>query len=182
LWPIEITIRNFTVGWVKQRETQHPQHPTHPHRNIFMSKILKSIVGLAIITSTIGLAATPAQAESKTSQCQRFNQAMLDFDRQFTGVQYESGQNSTENVENLLNISETALKQLQNRKFNDPKVRALQQKALNIYGRLHNDMVDMRNGFAQGNHAAAVQGHKQYTTDLKSRSSLKQQFAAYCVR
>jgi hypothetical protein len=147
-----------------------------------MSKVLKSIVGLVIISSAIGLAAAPAKAESKAAQCQRFNHAMVDFDRQFAGVHYESGQNPTENVNQILDVSAAALKQLQSRKFSDPKVRGLQQTALNIYVRLHNNMVDMRDGFAQGDHAAATQAYKQYATNLKSRSALKQKFATDCTR
>jgi hypothetical protein len=180
LWPIEITIRNFTVGWVKQRETQHPQHPTHPHRNIFMSKILKSIVGLAIITSTIGLAATPAKAESKAAQCKRFDQAMTIFGQQLDSIRYDENQSSTANYDRLLSTSKKELKQLQRKQFSDSKIRGFQQRALNTFVNVHNNISNAADAADRNDRAGYERIYAQLKPTIQPIRQLRKEFDKYC--
>jgi spore coat protein CotF len=142
-----------------------------------MSKILKSIVGLAIITSTIGLAATPAQAESKAAQCKRFDKAMVALTNPHSLINNPS--NNAVSVDQFLGVMSTGLKKLQRSQFSDPKIRGFQQSALNIYADLHDNLISMMEAKDQ---ATAVSASQQLSSTIEPEAKLKQQFVAYCGR
>jgi hypothetical protein len=147
-----------------------------------MSKILKSIVGLAIISSSLAFAATPAQAESKAAQCQRFNQTMNAFAKPISAAYKQRGSNDQANADRLLSVLSTQLKQLQNRQFSDPKIRGFQQSALNIYVGLHNNLADVVDAADRGDRAAAISAYQQLLTGVEPEVRLQKQFVAYCGR
>jgi hypothetical protein len=147
-----------------------------------MSKILKSIVGLAIISSSIGFAATPAKAESKASQCQRFGQAMITFNQQFSNVTSQRSSNPAASIYQLVDASGKGLKQLQSRKFDDPKIRGLQQTALNVYVTFHNDMIGVAEAVERRDRVAAIQAYEKMMTAIEPEAKFRQQYVAYCGR
>jgi hypothetical protein len=146
-----------------------------------MSKMLKSIVGLAIISSVIGLAATPAKAESKAAQCKRFDQAMIAFTKPLVNTSVERS-NPVENADRLLKLSSSGLKQLQSHQFSDPKVRGFQQTALNIYVKLHNDLASLADAAEKGDRTTANQSYQGLFTAIQPETQLKQDYRAYCGR
>jgi hypothetical protein len=147
-----------------------------------MSNILKSIVGLAIISSAIGLAATPAQAESKTSQCKRFDQAMVKFSQPITSIAKNRSNNAMADADKMLAATAAGLKQLQSRQFSDPKIRGFQQSALNIYVDLHNNLARLADAAEKGDQATTINAYKQLLTGIEPEVRLQKQFVAYCGR
>ncbi len=147
-----------------------------------MSKILKSIVGLAIITSAIGLTATPAQAESKAAQCKRFDQAGRVFGQRLYSLRRDPNQNYTANIDRLISNSETGLKQFQAQKFSDPKIRGFQQSTLNIMVQFHNDMITTAESVERRDRAAFTGNYKQMMSALQPLKQLSKQYEAYCGR
>jgi hypothetical protein len=146
-----------------------------------MSKILKSIVGLAIISTTIGLAATPAKAESKTAQCKRFDQAMNTFAAPISRIG-KSRSNGTAHADQALQVLSTQLKQLQSRQFSDPKIRGFQQSALNIYVEAYNNLASVTDAAERGDRATAISSYQQLLTNAEPEARLQKQFVAYCGR
>jgi hypothetical protein len=146
-----------------------------------MSKILKSIVGLAIITSSIGFAATPAKAESKAAQCQRFSQTMVVFTKSIAATE-NRGNDNIANADQLLNVMATGLKKLQRTQFSDPKIRSFQQSALNIYAGLHDNLANVVDAAEKGDRATAINAYQQLLTSVEPEARLRQQFRAYCGR
>jgi hypothetical protein len=147
-----------------------------------MSKILNGLVGLLIISSSIGLAATPAHAESKAAQCQRFNQASRSFGKQLSSIQRDPNQNYSANVDRLLSSSETGLKQFQAQQFSDPKIRGFQQSTLNIMVQFHNDMITTAEAVERNDHAAFARDYKQMMSALQPLKQLSKQYESYCGR
>jgi gas vesicle protein len=147
-----------------------------------MSKIFKSIVGLAIIGSSLAFAAAPAKAESKPAQCQRFKQAIVTLNRQISSAKSNSSSNSVENLDRLLNATATGLKQFQNRQFSDPKIRGFQQSALDIHVKLHDDVTNLADAIEGGNQSAAEQIFGQFATAVSAANKVDKQIAAYCGR
>jgi hypothetical protein len=147
-----------------------------------MSKILKSIVGLAIITSTIGLAATPAQAESKAAQCKRFDQTMITFTQQLDSAKFDRSQNPSAFFKRWLSTSEKGLKQLQSKQFSNPKIRGFQQTALNIFVDVHNNVIGGAEAFDKRDRAAFENSYQQVSAASKPVIKLRRQFDAYCGR
>jgi hypothetical protein len=145
-----------------------------------MSTILKSIVGLAIISSAIGLAASPAQAESKVAQCKRFDQAMNTFSKPIAALRANRSNNPKADGDRLLKIMSTELKKLQRHQFSDPKIRGFQQSALNIYVKLHDDFADLADAAEKGDQATAKQAYQQLFTAIKPSTTLYNQFTSYC--
>jgi hypothetical protein len=149
---------------------------------MFMSNVLKSIVGLVVISSAIGFTAAPAHAESKASQCQRFGQAMLTFNQQFSNVKSQRSSNPAASINQLIEASGKGLKQLQSRKFDDPKIRGLQQTALNLYVTFHNDMINVAEAVERRDRNAAIQAYNQMMTAIEPEAKFRQQYGAYCGR
>jgi hypothetical protein len=146
-----------------------------------MSKILKSIVGLVIISSTIGLAAAPAKAESKPAQCQRFGQALVTFSQQLkSAAQRDPNQSYSANMDRLLSGSEQALKQLQSRKFSDPKIRGFQQNTLNIMTRFHNNIIDASKMAERHDRPATDRAVNKMMADLQPLEQMAKQANPYC--
>ncbi len=147
-----------------------------------MSNILKSIVGLVIIGATIGLAATPAKAESKTAQCKRFDQAMNTFAKPITHIGKNRSNNAMTDIDQILRVLSPQLKQLQSRQFSDPKIRGFQQSALNIYVDAYNDLANIADAAEKGDRATAVNAYQQLVTSIQPEAQLQKQFVAYCGR
>jgi hypothetical protein len=147
-----------------------------------MSNILKSIVGLAMITSTIGLAATPAQAESKAAQCKRFNQAMTTFAKPITNIARNRSDNPQADADQMLGVLGTGLKQLQSRQFSDPKIRGFQQTALNMYVDLYNNLANLTDAAERGDRATTISAYQQLLTVVEPEARLQKQYVAYCGR
>jgi hypothetical protein len=148
-----------------------------------MSKILKSIVGLAIITSSIGLTATPAKAESKPAQCKRFKQSIAAFNRQIHNAVAHNTKDPIDNINRRLSVNESGLRQLQAKQFSDPKIRSFQQSALNIHVRFHNDLASLGDAIENGDRAAARSIYKEMmTTAIGSSDAVDRQIVSYCGR
>jgi 16S rRNA C1402 N4-methylase RsmH len=147
-----------------------------------MSNILKSIVGLAIIASSIGLAATPAKAESKTAQCKRFDQAMNTFAKPITSISKNRSNNPMADADQMLSVLSTQLKQLQSRQFSDPKIRGFQQSALNIYVDAYNNLANLTDAAERGDQATTINSYQQLLTSIQPEARLQKQFVAYCGR
>jgi membrane-bound lytic murein transglycosylase len=147
-----------------------------------MSKVFKSIVGLLIVSSSLAFAATPAKAESKTAQCQRFNQASRSFGKQLSSIQRDPNQNYSANVDRLLSNSETGLKQFQAQQFSDPKIRGFQQSTLNIMVQFHNDMITTAEAVERNDHVAFTRDYKQMMSALQPLKQLSKQYESYCGR
>jgi hypothetical protein len=147
-----------------------------------MSKILKSIVGLVIISSTIGLAAAPAKAESKPAQCQRFGQTMIAFTKPISSISNNRSNNSTANANQLLSVMGTGLKKLQRSQFSDPKIRGFQQSALNLYAGLHDNLATVMDAAERKDQATAINAYQQLLAGIEPEARLQKQFVAYCGR
>jgi hypothetical protein len=147
-----------------------------------MSKVFKSIVGLAIITSSIGLAATPAKAESKPAQCQRFGQALSALSQHLVSARRNPNLSRDANTDRLLVASEKGLKQLQSRQFSDPKIRGFQQTTLNTMTRFHNNIITLVEVSERNDRPAVDRALQQLSTSLKPLDSLSKQVDAYCGR
>jgi hypothetical protein len=147
-----------------------------------MSKILKSIVGLAIITSSIGLAATPAKAESKAAQCKRFDQTMNAFAKPITSIAKNRSNNPQADADRMISVIGTGLKKLQGSKFSDPKIRGFQQTALNIYVDLHNNLANVADAAERGDRATTITAYQQLVAGVEPEARLQKQFVAYCGR
>jgi hypothetical protein len=147
-----------------------------------MSKMLKSIVGLAIISSAIGLAAAPAKAESKAAQCQRFGQSMVTFSRQLAAVQSQSNRDLVPSLDRWLQTSNQGLKRMQSMQFSDPKIRGFQQTALNVYVDLHNTMSGLADALERHDRDGARNAYQGLFTAIQPETQLKQDYRAYCGR
>jgi membrane-bound lytic murein transglycosylase len=147
---------------------------------IFMSKILKSIVGLAIISSTIGLAAAPAQAESKTSQCQRFEQAMNQLSQQINRIEYDQNQTSRVNYSRLLGTSKKRLKQFQRNQFSDLKIRSFQQRTVNTWVNVHKNISSAADGVDRDDRVSYEDLYVQLMPAIQLIRTLRQDFGNYC--
>jgi hypothetical protein len=147
-----------------------------------MSKILKSIVGLVIVSASIGLAAAPVRAESKAAQCKRLDQAMTVFGKQFLSVKRDPNRNYSENVDRLLSTSERALKQFQAQKFSDPTIRGFQQTTLNVFVNVHNGTINVAEAVERRDRNAADRAYKQVLADLQPLQPLGEKYEAYCGR
>jgi hypothetical protein len=145
-----------------------------------MFKIFKSIVGLAIVGATVGLAATPAKAESKTAQCVRLGQAVSTFGKQLPHMQ--PGQSRSSNIARYLNASEAGLKKMQAQKFSDPKIRRFQQSVLNIFVQAHNDMISLVEAGERRDRPAFINASNRIDQDLAALNPLGNQVEAYCGR
>jgi hypothetical protein len=145
-----------------------------------MSKILKSIVGLAIIGSSLAFAATPAKAESKVAQCRRFGQAVATFGNQLPDVKRD--QDYSSQMSQWLSASEAGLKQLQSQKFTDPKIRSFQQSTLNVFVQTHNDMISLVESAERRDRSGYMVAAKQIDQDLKAFKPLGKSINAYCGR
>jgi hypothetical protein len=147
-----------------------------------MSKVLKSIVGLCLISASIGFIASPAQAkaESKVAQCKRFDRAMNTFSQPIVALQSSRTSNPKADGDRLLTVLSTELKKLQRHQFSDPKIRGFQQSALNIYVKLHDDFADLADAAERGDQATAKQSYQQLFTAIKPSETLYKQFTAYC--
>lgn len=147
-----------------------------------MSKIFKSIVGLVMIGSSLAFAAAPAQAESKTAQCQRFKQAILTLNRQLEKGKYDKSQAYLANVDRYLSAAETGLKQLQSRQFSDARIRGLQQATLDMHVKIYNDIANIGDAVEQRDKAAAQSAFQQLITTANSANGIDRQFISYCGR
>jgi hypothetical protein len=147
-----------------------------------MSKILKSIVGLVIIGSSLAFAAAPAKAESKPAQCQRFKQAIVTLNRQLAKGKYDKSQSYLANVDRYLSTAEPSLKQLQSRQFSDARIRGLQQATLDLHVKLYNDIANIGDAVEQRDKAAAQSAFQQLITAADSANGINRQIAAYCGR
>ncbi len=147
-----------------------------------MSKVLKSIAGLVIIISAIGLTATSAKAESKAAQCKRFDQAGRVFGQRLSSVRRDPNKNYSANIDRWISSSETGLKQFQAQKFSDPKIRGFQQSTLNIMVQFHNDMITTAESIERRDRAAFTGNYKQMMSALQPLKQLNQQYEAYCGR
>jgi hypothetical protein len=144
-----------------------------------MSTILKSIVGLAIISSTIGFAATPVKAESKAAQCNRFVQAMSVFKQQLRKGD-DPRKSRIEKINHLLKNSEIAIKQLQGRQFSDAKLRGFQQAELNVFIKLHNIMSSGADAIDRGDSVADKNTSKQLVAVAAAGREVSKRADAYC--
>jgi hypothetical protein len=186
--------RNNCVGCVAafgQRIARHPASPiaaTFPTHLVFilwsfpMSRIFKSIVGLVIISSAIGIAAAPAHAESKPAQCQRFKQAIGAFNQQIYQAHANRSQNSIANIDRMLKVTENGLKQLQKKQFGDPKIRGFQQSALDIHVKLHNDLASIGDAVERGDQSSAKSIYVEMLTTIHSAHEVDKQVVSYCGR
>jgi hypothetical protein len=147
-----------------------------------MSKVIKSIVGLCLISASIGLAASPAKAESKAAQCKRFDQAMTVFGNQFLSVKRGPNRDYSEHVDRLLSTSERALKQFQAQKFSDPTMRGFQQTTLNVFVTVHNDTITVVEAVERRDRNATDRAYKQVLADLQPLQPLGKKYEAYCGR
>jgi hypothetical protein len=147
-----------------------------------MSNILKSIVGLAIITSTIGLAAAPAKAESKAAQCKRFDQAVSSFNKQFSNFKRDPNQPYSANADRFLSNSESAIKRFQAQQFTDPKIRSFQQSTLNSFVQLHNGMVSRAEAGEKHDRQSYIAASQQIEQDVKQLGPLSRKVESYCGR
>jgi hypothetical protein len=143
-----------------------------------MSKVFKSIVGFAIISSAIGLTAVPAKAESKVSQCQRFDQSMTTFMHQLDNADHH--QPPSVYLNSLLSSSEKELKQLQSRQFSDPKIRGFQQKALNTLVAFHNNVINAADAVDRHDRAGFDSAFNQVRSSVQPIKSLRKEFDNYC--
>jgi hypothetical protein len=145
-----------------------------------MSKMLKSIVGLVIVSASIGLTASPVKAESKLAQCKRLQDSIKTFARQ---LKMPHEQSHTAYLNQWLRNSETGLKQLQAKQFSDPKIRGMQQASLDLLVQLHNDTITTVEAVERRDRAAYNQAYQQMDANFKtSTNRVEKQFATYCVR
>jgi hypothetical protein len=171
-----------------QRIARHPRIPDRRHIpksslypvEFLMSKIRNGLMGLVVMGAAVGLAATPAQAESKVAQCKRFDQAMNSFSQPITSLRANPSSNPKADGDRLLKIMSTELKKLLRHQFSDPKIRGFQQSALNIYVKLHDDFADLADAAERGDQATAKQSYQQLFTAIKPSETLYKQFTAYC--
>jgi hypothetical protein len=144
-----------------------------------MSKILKSIVGLAIISSSIGLAAAPAHAESKALQCRRLYQGVTTFGQH--SASNVPSNNTLADLDQYLASSEKALKALRNQQFNDPKIRGYHQRLLNLFVAVHNSTADIGDHIQARNLDAALADRQRLTKTLPAAGQkLGQEIRIYC--
>jgi hypothetical protein len=147
-----------------------------------MSKILNGLVGLVIIGGAISFAATPAHAESKAAQCQRFKQANVIFAKQLASIKRDANQGYSANTDRYLSVSEAGLRQFQMQQFSDPKIRGFQQGALNLYVQAHNNTISLFEARERHDRPAFNSAYKQMLADLQPIGPLDKQAVAYCGR
>ncbi len=159
-----------------------PTDTKHILSAIFMSKVLKSIVGLAIITSTIVLAATPAKAESKLAQCQRFDQAMTLLRQQINRIEYDQNQTSRANYNRLLGTSKKRLKQFQRHQFSDLKIRSFQQRTVNTWVNVHKNISSAADAADRDDRVSYEDLYVQLMPTIQLIRTLRQDFDNYCAQ
>ncbi len=145
-----------------------------------MSKVLKSIVSLAIIGSSLAFAAAPAKAESKVAQCKRLNHSLIKYANQLPEMKRVRDYSS--DMSQWLNASEAGLKQLQSQKFTDPKIRSFQQSTLNVLVQAHNDMIGLVESVERRDRSGYLVAAKQIDTDMKALSTVGKKIESYCGR
>jgi hypothetical protein len=146
----------------------------------FMLKINHCFLGLAVVGITVSLSATPVRAESKLSQCKRFNQTMALFTNQMDVVFKNKSGDPVDRVDRALAASEQGLKQIQARKFTDRQIQSFQTQAANLYIDMHNNLVNLVNAAERQDRPTAEQFLQKLRSITPREKQLYQQFAKYC--
>jgi hypothetical protein len=148
-----------------------------------MSKILKSIAGILIISTSINLAATPATAESKTSQCKRFHQANVALSNQIPHASSENvDQNRRAEAERISLGLKTGLKAFKLKKLSDPKIRSFQQATLKTLVQFDNDLMKFIESTEHEGLAEMSQKARKMKMNIPALESIGDQTNAYCGR
>jgi hypothetical protein len=149
-----------------------------------MLKINHCLLGLTLVGGIISLTAAPVRAESKVSQCKRFDQTMNSFSQQLAPAlklkKTRDREQALSSLDHLLKVSGKGLTQIQARKFTDPKLQSMQDQALGIYTDFHNSFVQITNAVDQNDRALADKGLKMMEPLAPREQKLRGQFRQYC--
>jgi hypothetical protein len=143
-------------------------------------KIYHYCIGLTIISATIGFNGLPAMAESKVSQCKRFDQTMSQFSNQMEAVAKSDKSDPIVYADRVLVTLKRGIEQLKSRKFSDAKIQSFQVEAVNTFVAGYNDLASMANATETNNPKAVQLGYERLKKIAPRTSSLQRQFDRYC--
>jgi hypothetical protein len=149
-----------------------------------MLKINRCLIGLALVGGIVSLTAAPVRAESKVSQCKRFEQTMNTFSQKMIpalkSVKKGDRDQFINSLDQILRVSDKELKRIQARQFTDPKLQSIQNQALSLYTEFHNGFVQIANAADQNDRPTAEKGLKAIKSLIPQEAKLRQQFNQYC--
>jgi hypothetical protein len=145
------------------------------------------LLSLVVVGTAVGLTALPASAESKLSQCKRFNQTMGTFGNQIWPPLKQTMAAKTpeayiNSLDKALAASKKGLKQIENRRFSDRQIQALQLQTANVYIDLHNILVGVANAFENRDRAGVMAAIKPINALADREKKVIQQFQQYCSK
>lgn len=146
-------------------------------------KIRYSLLSLAVVaialTSQTATANAQPVTESKYSECQRFEAAMVRFNDRFTAKENDRN-TQREMLENLLVVLKTEIKQLEIQKFSDAKIQAFHQQALDSIIAVHNNMTEYLHATDRGDRPTAETAYGNMQLMPYQISDVAKQFESYC--
>ncbi len=150
-----------------------------------MLKIHHYGLSLLLLAATVSLTADPVRAESKLSQCKRFDQTINRAEQQLAPAikqisAAKTAETYTASVDQLLRLLKQNLKQIEARQFSDRQIQSFQNQTVGLYTDGYNHLVNLINAFDDRDRSRFIQSGKKLDPLAARERKLMQQVHQYC--